>query len=116
MDALSIDPTTPSNVYRIAIVALQDMKLIHEKLGIAARIERKPVADKVPADVFEKTRSTIATIKDLCATSRRYCIPGGVTVPDDRSWWREYFDPTQPKHVLDLVNSMVAWAIEPAMS
>lgn len=109
VDSLTGQKSTPSNVYRVAVAALHDIHLISLKLKIDITTMTTVVyTNKVPADVFAEVLTTLRLLHELCESNQNHCLPGGIIVPARRTWISEFFSPTKPRHVLDLMNNLIA--------
>jgi hypothetical protein len=103
LDGLGIPRIVPNDVYRLALMMVDDLEKIR-----AARGKTDPInapsdsSGKKPLDVYNHVFEVLETLKTKVETDPSLKVPGGIVLPNHRS------GRIVPAHVLDLENNVLA--------
>jgi len=98
---LGVSAVAPSDVYRVTLSVVSDLKEMAAKKGAAPIAKIAPSSGKKPKDVYAASYELIKQLKKLSETNK-ISIPGGVMIPAYVK--REH----TPAEVIDLVNDVLA--------
>jgi len=98
---LGIAAVAPSDVFRVSLSVVSDLKEMAAKKGVAAAAKPAPSSGKKPKDVYAASYKLLNSLKKMSETNK-ISIPGGVMIPPYVK--REH----TPAEVIDLMNDILA--------
>ena len=98
---LGVSAVAPSDVFRVTLSLISDLKEMAKKKGVSATAKITPSSNKKPTHVYAASYKLLNDLKRL-TEKNKINIPGGVMIPPRVE--REH----TPAEVIDLVNDILA--------